>query len=403
MRAFLASLLAAFCLTAAPMPSVAAERPLTVLISIDGFRADYLDRGVTPVLSALAADGARGVMRPSFPTNTFPNHYTLVTGLRPDRHGIVENNMEDPAIPGVTFKISNHDAVVDRRWWDQGEPIWVRAERAGIPTATMFWPGSEAPIRGVRPRHWLPFDQSLPSDARVDQVLRWLDLPPAERPRFVNLYFDVVDTVGHREGPDSIAVNKALAVVDTALGRLTGGIRARGLGANLVVVADHGMAPLSDDRILYIDDLLPKDAYRYLAAGAFMTIYPAEGRKAEVLKVLLAPHPHLQCWEKARIPARFHYGKNPRVAPILCLPETGWRLSTRDYRPARPERGTHGYDHLSPEMAAVFVASGPSIRRGVVLPTFDNVDVYPLLARLIGVKPARMDGVFAHVAPALAP
>ncbi len=396
-----AVVLLAACAT--PPPLTGPGRPLTILISIDGFRADYLDRGMTPVLSGLAADGARGVMRPSFPTMTFPNHYTLVTGLRPDRHGIVDNIMEDPAIPGVTFRLSNAQAVTDRRWWDQGEPIWVRAERAGIVTATMFWPGSGAPIQGVRARHWRPFNQAVSSDARVDQVLAWLDLPPAERPRFVTLYFDIVDTAGHLHGPDSRQVNTAAAEVDLALGRLTAGLKARGLAANLVVVADHGMAALSDDRILYMDDLLPRDAYRSLTGGAFMTLYPTLGREAEVLKVLLAPHPHLQCWRKRDIPARFHYGRNPRVAPIFCLPETGWRLSTRDFKPTQPELGAHGYDNASPEMLAIFVASGPAFQRGVTLPIFDNVDVYPLLARLVGVKPALNDGDIANMQAALAP
>jgi len=377
------------CATAPPAP---AERPLTILISIDGFRPDYLDRGVTPVLSALAAEGARGVMRPSFPSKTFPNHYALVTGLRPDRNGIVENTMEDPAIPGVTFKMSNAQAVQDARWWDQGEPIWVAAERAGIVSATMFWPGSEAPIRGVRPRHWRPFDQSVPPDARVDQVLAWLDLPPAERPRLVTLYFDDVDTAGHEFGPDSAEVNAAAAKVDAALGRLQVGLKARGLAANQLIVADHGMAAVAPERRIFIDDLLPKDAYRAPTLGAFATVRPAPGREAEVEAVLLAPRPHLQCWRKAQVPARHHYGRNPRVPPIVCLPETGWSLSTRDYKPARPERGAHGFDPASPEMAAVFVASGPDIRRGVVLPTFDNVSVYPLLARLVGVRPAANDG-----------
>ena len=193
-----------------------------------------------------------------------------------------------------------------------------------------------------------------------------------------------------------------MATVDAALGRLTDGLKARGRTANLVVVADHGMAALSAERMLFIDDLLPKDAYRALAAGAFMTLYPAKGREAEVMAALDGPHPHLECWRKAEIPARFHYGDNPRVAPILCLPDTGWRLATRDYTPARPERGAHGYDNLSPEMAAVFVANGPAFRRGVVVPLFDNVDVYPLLTRLIGVKPARNDGDLSELKAALA-
>jgi len=396
---FCSLVLLAACATA---PPARLERPLTVLVSIDGFRPDYLDRGVTPVLSSLAAEGARGVMRPSFPSKTFPNHYTLVTGLRPDRNGIVENNMEDPAIPGVTFRMSNAEAVRDARWWNQGEPIWVAAERAGIVSATMFWPGSEAPIRGVRPRLWRPFDQAVPPDARVDQVLTWLDLPPAERPRLVTLYFDDVDTAGHEFGPESPEVNAAAARVDAALGRLEAGLKARGLPANLVVVADHGMARMTDERQVFMDDVLPKTAYRSLTGGAFMTIYPAKGHEAEVQRALLAPHARFECWKKADIPARFHYGKNPRVAPYFCLPQTGWRLTTRDYRPSKPERGAHGFDPASPEMAAVFVANGPAIRRGVVLPAFDNVSVYPLLARLVGVRPAPNDGDLRDVEAALA-
>ena len=392
-------LLVSACATA---PPVAADRPITVLVSIDGFRADYLDRGVTPVLSGLAAEGVRAAMRPSFPSKTFPNHYALVTGLRPDRNGIVENNMQDPEIPGVTFKMSNREAVQDRRWWDEGEPIWVTAEKAGIVTAPYFWPGSEAPIHGVRPHYFVAFDMATPSDVRVERSLAVLDRPPAERPRFVTVYFDLVDTAGHEFGPDSPEVNAAAAAVDVQIGRLVAGLKARGLAANILVVADHGMAALSPQRQIYMDDLLAKDAYGALSGGAFMTIYPAKGREAEVERALFAPHEHLQCWRKGEIPARFHYGKNPRVAPYFCLPDTGWTLTTRDYKPAHPELGAHGYDNFSPEMEAVFIANGPAFRRGVTLPVFDNVDVYPPLARLAGVRPQPNDGKLRDVAPALA-
>ena len=380
----------------------AKPQPVTVLVSIDAFRADYLDRGVTPNLSALAAGGVRAAMRPSFPSKTFPNHYALVTGLRPDRNGIVANNMVDVAIPGVKFAMNNAQAVADRRWWDEAEPIWVTAERAGIVTGTLFWPGSEAAIHGVRPHYAPHFDIETPSDARVDRLLGWFDAPPAERPRFATLYFDVVDTAGHRFGPDSPEVNAAAASVDAAIGRLEAGLKARGLIANLVVVADHGMAATSDERRVFIDDLVPKDAYRSLDMGPIGTIYPNPGHEAQVETALLAAHPHLQCWRKADIPARFHYGKNPRVAPIFCLPDTGWELTTHDYHPKEPVLGEHGYDNMSPEMAAVFVAGGPAFRHGVTLKPFDNVDVYPLLARLVGVTPQPSDGNLADLAPALA-
>ncbi|MBI1200835.1 MAG: alkaline phosphatase family protein [Phenylobacterium sp.] len=392
-----------FLLLAWAAPSAAADRPLTILVSIDGFRADYLDRGLTPVMSALAADGARAAMRPSFPSKTFPNHYALVTGLRPDRNGIVENTMQDPDIPGVTFRMSDRATVLDRRWWDEAEPIWVTAEKAGIVTAPYFWPGSEAPIQGVRPHFYKTFDMATPSTARVDQVLAWLDLPAPERPQFVTLYFDVVDTAGHAYGPHSPEVNAAVADVDAAVGRLVDGLKARGLSPNLVIVADHGMAALSSDRVVYMDDVLPAGAYHSLSGGAFMTIYPEAGHEAEVDAALTARHDHFDCWRKAEIPTRFHYGHNPREAPYFCLAATGWALTTRSYKPAHPERGNHGFDPYAAEMAAVFIGSGPAFRHGVRLPPFDNVDVYPLLARLIGVTPQPGDGSLQDVAPALAP
>ena len=170
-------------------PALAAERAPVILVSIDGFRAEYATRGLTPTIAALAAEGvwARDGMRPSFPVNTFPNHYSLVTGLRPDHHGITDNTLFDIARPGVKFNMYARDQVEDRFWWDGGEPVWVSAEREGIRTATMFWPGSEAAVRGVRPTTWFPYEESLPAFDRVDRLLAWLDLPPAHRPAFMTL------------------------------------------------------------------------------------------------------------------------------------------------------------------------------------------------------------------------
>ncbi len=408
MRAFLrlTAVLTAIALLSActTVPLAApAPRPLTILISIDGFRPDYLDRGVSPTLSALAAAGARAAMRPSFPSKTFPNHYAIVTGLRPDRNGVVDNTMQGPDIPGVTFRMADKVTNADARWWNEATPIWVTAERAGVRTATMFWPGSDTAIQGVRPSHWKLFDQSQTPTQRSDQLLAWLDLPPAERARFATLYFDDVDTEGHHFGPNSPEVNAAIARIDSAVARLTAGLKARGIEANLVIVADHGMAATSDDRKIFYDDLLPPDAARTIGLGAFLSLYPNPGHEDQVARALLKPHAHMQCWRKQDIPARYHYGANPRVPPYFCLPQTGWLVSTRDYKPRWPERGAHGYDPAAPEMAALFIAEGPAFRRGVTLPGFDNVDVYPLLARLIGVKPEANDGRLADIAPALAP
>ena len=385
-------LVLASCASPLAKPQLAGggERPVVVLISIDGFRADYLDRGVTPNLSRLAAEGAHGAIRPSFPTKTFPNHYSLVTGLRPDRHGIVDNNMIDPEIPDVAFSLSNKAAVRDARWWNDGTPIWVSAERAGIRSATMFWPGSEAAIQGVRPSRWLPFKQSMPATARTDQVLAWLDEPAATRPRLITLYFDEVDTAGHYHGPDSTQVAEAAGRTDAAIGRLTEGLKARGLKANLVIASDHGMAAVASDRVIYIENLASADLGKPLALGAFMTYYPAPGREAEAEAALLVRRPHVTCWRKGEIPARYHFGAHRRVAPIFCLPETGWVITTRAKRP--PKGGNHGFDPYSPEMAAIFIGHGPAFARGRATPLTDNVDVYPLLARLLGLAPEPNDG-----------
>jgi predicted AlkP superfamily pyrophosphatase or phosphodiesterase len=379
-----------------------ASTPPTILVSIDGFRPDYLDRGVTPLLNALAAQGARAqFMRPSFPSITFPNHYTLVTGKRPDHHGVVGNTMEDAHIPGVRFNLSNRAATTDRRWWDQAEPIWVTAEKRGVKTGTMFWPGSEAAIHGVRPSDWKPFDSKVSNDVRVDTVLGWLDKPATERPRFLTLYFDEVDHQGHQFGPDSPEVTHAAADVDEAIGRLVDGLAARRERANIVIVSDHGMAATSPDHVIRLDQIAPADSFRMVVGGTYAGIVPEPGKKRELAATLLKPQPHMQCWRKAGIPARFVFGHNARVQSFFCLAEVGWLISKSGAGGETHNLGAHGYDNESAEMHATFIAEGPSIRSGVVLAPFDNVDVYPFVMRLIGLRPLPSDGTIAPLEGAL--
>lgn len=379
----------------------AAGRTPLILVSIDGFRPDYLARGVTPNLNALAASGARAeAMLPSFPSITFPNHYTLVTGLRPDHHGLVGNTMEDARIaPNPRFKLSDHDAVADRRWWDEAEPVWVTAERQGVRTATMFWPGSEAAIHGVRPSKWLPFDGKLPAAARVDTLLGWMDQAPSGY-GFYTLYFDDVDHAGHEFGPDTPQATEAAAHVDAAIGRLLEGLRARNVKANIVVVSDHGMAAISRERVIRLDQVAPESSFRMITGGTYGGIEARPGQDAALAAALLKPHEHMQCWRKGDIPARFQYGRNARVPAFLCLAEVGWMIVPDEKSAERVNGGAHGYDNTAPEMRALFIASGPAFRQ-VVLKPFDNVDVYPLLMSLIGVKPLANDGDIAPLLPAL--
>ena len=381
---------------AAPAPATAAARGRTViLIGIDGFRADYLSRGVTPNLARLAAEGAtaQGGMRPSFPSVTFPNFYTLATGLHPDNHGLVYNTFEDPGLPGRTFRLSDRSEVMDRVWYDEAEPIWVSAEREGVTSATLFWPGSEAPVRGVRPSYWLPFEQSVPTNARVNMLLGWLSLPPAERPRFLTLYFDVVDTAGHRGGPDSSQLTAALTEVDGAVGRLLDGLKSRNIKADLVVVADHGMAATSAERVVFLDDLIDASALRLLGTGPVAGAIPLAGREREVEAALLKPHPRMTCWRKADIPARLTYGRHRRVTPIVCLAETGWLISTRaGFNPLHANGGAHGYDNDDPLMRALLIGHGPSFRPGASVSGAESVDIQPLLGRLLDLRTPPGDG-----------
>ncbi|MFN3538000.1 MAG: ectonucleotide pyrophosphatase/phosphodiesterase, partial [Brevundimonas sp.] len=296
----------------------------------------------------------------------------------------------------------NAAAVTDGRWWQEGVPIWVTAERAGLTTGTMFWPGSEAEIGGVRPRHWTVFDQSMPGDARVDRVLGWLDLPGDRRPDFATLYFDIVDTAGHRHGPEAAETTEAVALVDASIARLIAGLEARGLAdrTTLVIVADHGMAATSPDRAVYLDDLIDIEAVQVVHAGAFAGLNPAPGREAEVRTALVRRHANMECFNKANLPERLAYGRHPRVPAILCLPDTGWLVATRAW-PVRGPGGAHGYDNTAPEMAALFIAHGPGVRAGVTLQDMDAVDVQPLLAHLLGLEAPRGDGAIDDVAPAL--
>jgi predicted AlkP superfamily pyrophosphatase or phosphodiesterase len=396
----------------AATPSLAASKaapkaPLTILISLDGFRPDYLDRGNTPTLNALAADGVRGAMRPSFPSLTYPNHYTLVTGKRPDHNGVVNNEMEDAGLPGAAFKMSNHAAVGDGRWWGQAKPIWVSAEQQGVHAGTLFWPGSEAQIDGVRPSRWQVFDMDITSTARVDTLLSWID---AETPKlgFATLYFDRTDTEGHHYGPYSREVNAAAVEVDTAMGRLVAGLKARGLfdTTNIVVVADHGMAPQPLSGLVDVATLVDPAKARFVNTGSVVGVRPKPGFEADVMAAMLKVHPHLTCWKKNKVPARYGYGTNPRIPPIVCLADNGWYFVTASAIKKRLEEhprdgGAHGYDPASPDMRAVFVAHGPAFKHGVVLPVFDNVDVYPLLTRLIGIRGDKGDGRLGPVKAAL--
>lgn len=377
-----------------------------LLISIDGFRADYLERGVSSALAKLARTGVRArAMRPSFPTLTFPNHYTLVTGLYPDHHGIIHNRMY---VPGFGRFSPGSVAAHDGRWWGEAEPIWVTADKQNRVTATLFWPGSEADIHGHRPDYWRHYDERVTAAERVAQVLTWLKLPAARRPDFMTLYFSAVDAAGHRYGPDSPEVDRAIHKVDAAVALLVAGLRRAHWfrRMNILVVSDHGMATTPPGQWIRIDALLDLGDVRMVTGGALAEFIPRPGHAREVVAKLLKPHPHMRCWRRTAVPARLHYGRNPRIPPLVCLAATGWQITTARYLATHENRmplGGHGYDNAAPAMRALFIAHGPAFRRGLAVPAFPNVDVYPLMAHLLGILPRPNDGDYHAVAGMLKP
>ncbi|MES2305267.1 MAG: alkaline phosphatase family protein [Gemmatimonadota bacterium] len=374
-----------------PVP-VARDQAL-VLISLDGFRADYLDRPVARNLQALARGGVRAEwMTPSFPSKTFPNHYSIVTGLYPEHHGIVANNIRDPLLG--SFTMADSMAVRDGRWWG-GEPIWVTAEKQGKRAANFFWPGSEAEIGGVRATIYKRFEDTFPNAARVDSVLTWLSRPKGQAPSLVTLYFSDVDHAGHTFGPGAPETDAAIARVDSMIGRLMTGLAARGQldRVNVIVVADHGMQSTPKNQLIALDDYISLDDVDVIDWTPVGAIAPKPGKLEAVYAKLKGANPHLQVYRKGEVPARFHFNDNPRITPLVLIADEGWSITRRGKVDAwSAASASHGWDNTLPSMRALFVAAGPAFRRGYVAHSFQNIHVYALMCAILGLKPAANDG-----------
>ena len=382
----------------APLSAPADLKPTVILVSIDAWRWDFRTRVTLPALEGLIARGVRAEwLIPSFPSKTFPSHYTIATGLYPGHHGIVANTMWDEAT-GRTFSMSRREEVQDAMWWG-GEPIWVTAERAGQRTAPIFWPGSEAPIGGRLPSYWERFDDKVPGRERIARILSLLDLPADRRPTFLTLYAEEIDTSAHK-GPDRPEMREALLKADAWLGELVAGLEQRGLlpHVNVVVVSDHGMAATSRDRVVVLDDYISLDDVRVIDLNPTLGLYPKPGKDEAVYRALRKAHPRLKVYRRGETPTHWHYRDHPRIPPIVGVVDDGWQILRRrtvdaiDAGTLPRESGQHGYDPRVRSMRALFVAAGPAFREGVVVKPFESVSLYNMFARILGVTPARNDG-----------
>jgi len=322
-------------------------------------------------------------MLPAYPSITFPNHYTIVTGLYPEHHGIVANSFYDPARK-ETYRYHDSKSVGDGTWYG-GTPLWVLAEQQGMRSASFFWVGSEADVQGVRPTYYLKFDGSFPNPKRVEQVLAWLRLPPEQRPHMITLYFSDTDTAGHRFGPDSPQVADAVHELDSEIGKLMDGLKEIKLPVDLIVLADHGMVKV---------DGAPIHLEQYgLNAASFapivgLELYPKSDEDAQkAYEAMRGKNDKYAVYRRAQVPAYLHFDSNPREGDPVVVPNGPYFITAvaEPNGQEHPPVGAHGYDVTRmPEMKALFVAAGPDIRHGVVLQPFENVNVYPLVARILG-------------------
>ncbi|KAJ2640344.1 hypothetical protein GGF44_002586 [Coemansia sp. RSA 1694] len=360
-------------------------QPTLILVSLDGFRADYLDRGITPELLRLGRRGLRAdYMTPSFPSSTFPNHYSIATGLYPGAHGIVANVFYDTEL-NDTFVYTDSKTNIKPQWWEGGEPIWVTAEKQGQRAAIDMWPGSTAVIRGSKPSYVVPYASGVPPLAKIGQLVEWLDLAQDRRPSFLAAYMPEVDSAAHMLGPDAQAVNDAVRLVDGAVGELWRQIARRNLThiVNVMVVSDHGMAATQAHKYaIYVDDIIDVARLRGIYGWPLGAIQPLDSADIQPMYRRLKRASRGQPWAvylREDVPARFHYAHKSRVAPIMLIPELPYYVTTRasdkfhaaklGSREEFPVTGAHGYDNLHPLMRATFLAAGPAFRsRDVTAP-----------------------------------
>ena len=376
---------------AQPSDPVAAQKPLVILISLDGFKPAYLSATETPHLYQLAHDGAqaKGLIS-AFPSLTFPNHVTLVTGQTPDHHGIVNNTMTDAATP-QRFTLGSREAVENPFWWQEARPIWVTLRQQGKIASTLFWPGSETTIQGMRPNDWLPYNHEMSHEERLQVLLGWLKRPADQRPDFATLYFSDLDSAGHNAGPDSAEVRLAAQKVDQSIGKLIAALKQSHLiqHTTLVVVSDHGMSLAPPDKVIQVKSLLssfPSARWEWLGPTAGVRL---NGEPTQEVLSALATLSHVACWPKQEMPKRFKFGAHRRIPDIVCLSEEGYAVSDNPNR--KPPLGQHGYDPQLSDMHGLLIVHGPAIRQHQ-LGWVDNLEVYGLLTQLLGIQAEPNDG-----------
>ncbi len=373
------------------------NKPYVVMISIDGFRHDYLDLYNPPFLSTVHNRGFRvKSLEPIFPSKTFPNHYSLITGLYSDSHKLVANRFYDPE--RKEDYLLGKPTTRDGSWYD-GEPLWTSIKKQGLLTASYFWVGSDANIHNSHPSYFYNYDHGTANEKRTQQIVEWLKMPKETRPHFLTLYFSIVDSAGHRYGPRSSEVKESVLEVDKLISNLVNEVDKLKLPVNFVIVSDHGMKTIDPKRNIFVGDYIETDLITFHEQGPLTLGYFApqttKKQKSELYQKL-KNIPGARLFKRENRPKRWHYSKLPRQGDFLLLVDNGAYIFP-EKRPSdfkSKTGGTHGYDPKeSPEMDGIFMSFGPNVLSSGIIPRTKNINVYPYVMDLLGLEvKAKIDG-----------
>ncbi|PKD43170.1 ectonucleotide pyrophosphatase/phosphodiesterase [Rhodohalobacter barkolensis] len=376
-----------------------AEPAPVLLISVDGFMNKYIDRNETPNFDEFISEGVQAeYLIPVFPTKTFPNHWSLATGLYVENHGIISNSFYDYELE-ERFSYGAPDGQHDERWWG-GEPIWVTAEKQGKTSVNFFWPGSEATFVGLQSTKWVDYDGSIPDSTRIDSIAAWFDPAGDVQADFGTLYFSFVDSRGHSYGPDSPEVDEAVVQMDGLLGYFLEKLDEVGLSdnINILLVSDHGMAAQSEEKVIFLDEIINLDDVDMVDYTPVAMIKPHEGKTDEVYRALKENEENYRVFLRDELPERFHFSNHYRIPEIIMIADNQFTITNREYFEERGVvPGMHGFDNFEPDMHTFFAAKGPAFKSGAIEGPVESVHMYELMAYLLQIEPAENDGSLDEV------
>ncbi|MGF1554983.1 ectonucleotide pyrophosphatase/phosphodiesterase [Paucihalobacter sp.] len=371
---------------------IANTQPYLILISLDGFRWDYLERFKPPNLSSFANNGVKSAgLVPVFPTKTFPNHYTIVTGMYPDNHGLINNVFYDYQQDKI-FSSRNRETSLDGRFYG-GSPIWIEANKADLKTASFFFVGSDADIQGMHPTYYYKFDNSIKNEVRIAQALNWLRLDEKDRPQLITLYFGDADSAGHRFGTDNEEeLNKAILEIDTNLGNLFEGVAAIGLPVNIIIVSDHGMINQSTDKLIPVESIQNDDLFLAIDNGSMVNIHPKKEESVDsVFQYLKQRETNFKVYKTAETPGFEYTPTHKNWGAFQLIPDEGFYFANQPrietlIKNNVTTTGVHGLDSKHREMHGIFYAKGPAFKKDYEIAAFKSIHVFPLMCKLLGLE-----------------